>query len=74
MIPPSLLERKIERILRTRGQGLGLTAKRIRLILNSLGYDASPAEIGWRLMGLRRKGRVVKAGRRLWKLVTYGGT
>jgi hypothetical protein len=73
VIPPSVLERKIEKILRTKGQKLGLTAKRIRLFLRSLGYEASPAEIGWRLMGLRRKGRVVKA-KRLWRIATYGGT
>jgi len=66
------IEQEIEEILRKRGQGIGLTTRRLRLILYSLGYEMSPMEVTSRLWELKREGRVVRE-KRLWKVVTYGG-
>ena len=67
------IERKIEEILRERGQGVGLTTKRLRLILLSLGYEMTPMQVTSKLWKLKREGKVVRDRRRLWKVVTYGG-
>jgi hypothetical protein len=67
------IERKIEEILREKGQGIGLTVKRLRLILHSLGYEMTPMQITSKLWKLKQEGKVVKDRRRLWRLVIYGG-
>jgi hypothetical protein len=60
-------------ILKTKGQGLGLSVKTLRRILYSLGYcDVSHMEVTARLWELKREGRVVR-NKRLWRVVTYGG-
>jgi hypothetical protein len=66
------IDEVVKKVLWEKGGKVGLTSRRLRYFLYTLGYDVNKDELGWSLRRLREKGEVAKVSRKLWKVLTYG--